>query len=299
MGTRGSPLALRQTEIVAKRLIEHGAEAEIVTVRTSGDLFLDRPLHMISGQGLFVREIDERMLSGEIDLAVHSMKDLPSKRPERLRIAAIMKRDSPCDILLTKDGSGLDDLKSGAVIGTSSMRRAAQLRRARPDLVVRSLRGNLQTRLRKLHAGEYDGIVIAEAGVQRMGYHLGYKVLDPGFFVPSPNQGTIAVVSVAGTEGDALASLIDHRPSREETMVERRIMEVVGGGCLVPMAVFARHLGDRIHVTAEILSKDGERFVRLEDTVPRDGLESAERIGRRLLEMGGDELVREAVEIER
>lgn len=282
-----------------RRLIEHGAEPEIVKVKTSGDLFLDRPLHMISGQGLFVREIDERMLSGEIDLAVHSMKDLPSKRPKKLRIAAILERDSPCDILLTRDGSGLEDLRSGAVIGTSSMRRAAQLRRVRPDLVVRSLRGNLQTRLRKLQAGEYDGIVIAEAGVQRMGYDLSYKVLDLGLFVPSPNQGTIAVVSVAGTEGDAVASLIDHMPSREETLVERRIMEVVGGGCLVPMAVFARHLGDRIYVTAEILSRDGERFVRLEDTVPRDDLEGAERIGRRLLEMGGDELVREAVQIER
>ncbi len=277
----------------------YGIETEIRIIKTSGDMFLDRPLHKISGQGLFVREIDERMLRGEIDLAVHSMKDLPSKRPSKLRIAAVLKRDSPYDILVTKDGSDLDKLESGSIIGTSSLRRTAQLRRARPDLVVRSLRGNLQTRLRKLDAGEYDGIIIAEAGVQRMGYNLHYRVLDPEVFVPSPNQGTIVVVSIAGSRGDELASLIDHKQSREETMVERRIMEVVGGGCLVPMAVHAQHLGDEIRVRAEILSLDGERAVRLEEHLPPGDLERASALGRRLLAMGGGELVREAIEVGR
>ncbi len=277
----------------------YGIETEIRIIKTSGDMFLDRPLHKISGQGLFVREIDERMLRGEIDLAVHSMKDLPSKRPDKLRIAAVLKRDSPYDILVTKDGSDLDKLESGSIIGTSSLRRAAQLRRARPDLVVRSLRGNLQTRLRKLDAGEYDGIIIAEAGVQRMGYNLHYRVLDPEIFVPSPNQGTIVVVSIAGSRGDELASLIDHKQSREETMIERRIMEVVGGGCLVPMAVHAQHLGDEIRVRAEILSVDGGRAVRLEEHLPPGDLERAAALGRRLLAMGGGELVREAIEVGR
>ena len=167
MGSRGSPLALRQTEIVVDQLKELGVDVDLCIVKTSGDVFLDKPLYQLSGWGVFVAEIDDRMLSGEIDLAVHSMKDIPTKRPRELDIAAILRRDSPYDILVTKDGLKLDDLQKGAVVGTSSMRRSAQLKRARPDLQIQSLRGNLQTRLRKLDQGDYDAIVLAEAGVQR------------------------------------------------------------------------------------------------------------------------------------
>ena len=273
-----------------------GVKAELCTVKTSGDVFLDKPLHMLSGWGVFVAEIDDRMIEGRIDLAVHSMKDIPTKRPEGLEIAAVLRRDSPYDILVTKEGSSIDDLKNGAVIGTSSMRRSAQLRRARPDLIIRSLRGNLQTRLRKLKEGEFDAILLAEAGVQRMGLELDYSVLDKEKFVPSANQGTIVVVAKNGTDAHKLVKPLDDSGTRFETMIERRILEAVGGGCIVPMAVHAEAEDGKARVLAEVLSLDGKRFVRLDEVIPLEGhLEAASNLGKRLVDMGGGELVEEAV----
>ncbi len=295
MGTRGSPLALRQTEIVVGLLNEMGVEVELSKVKTNGDVFLDKPLYQLSGWGVFVAEIDDRMLSGEIDLAVHSMKDIPTKRPEELDIAAILKRDSPYDILVTRDGSKLDDLQKGAVVGTSSMRRSAQLRRSRPDLQVKSLRGNLHTRLRKLKTDDYDAIILAEAGVQRMGIDLEYSVLDPEKFVPSANQGTIVVVAKKGTTADQLVRSMDDSATRAETMIERRILETVGGGCVVPVAIHADASGNEARVVAEVLSLDGTRFVRIDEVISLGDLERSSELGRRLLEMGGSALVDEAV----
>lgn len=272
-----------------------GVEANLRIVKTSGDVFLDKPLYQLSGWGVFVAEIDDKMLSGEIDLAVHSMKDIPTKRPEELEIAAILKRDSPYDILVTGDGSMLDDIPKGAAIGTSSMRRAAQLRRSRPDLCIHNLRGNLQTRIRKLNQGDYDAIVLAEAGVQRMGIDLKYTVLDPEKFVSSANQGTIVAVAKKGTVAGRLARSLDDLPTRSETMIERRILETVGGGCVVPVAIHARVSNDEAQVVAEVLSLDGTRFVRIDEIIPAGDLERASELGKRLLEMGGRTLVDEAV----
>lgn len=272
-------------------------EAETCIVKTSGDVFIDKPLHMISGWGVFVAEIDDRMISGQIDLAVHSMKDIPTKRPEQLEISAILKRDSPYDILVSKDGSKLEDLKAGATIGTSSMRRSAQLRRVRPDLVIKSLRGNLQTRLRKLNQGDYDAIVLAEAGVQRMGIETPHCVLDPERFVPSANQGTIVVVTKKGSTAELYSRSLDDMPTRIETMIERKILEAVGGGCIVPMAVHADVKDHACRVVAEVLSLDGKRFVRLDESMPivEGYIEKASDLGQRLVKMGGGELVDEAV----
>ena len=295
MGSRGSPLALRQTEIVVDRLKELGVDVDLCIVKTSGDIFLDKPLYQLSGWGVFVAEIDDRMLSGEIDLAVHSMKDIPTKRPEELDIVAILKRDSPYDILITKDGLKLDEIRKGSTVGTSSMRRAAQLKRARSDLQIHSLRGNLQTRLRKLNQGDYDAIVLAEAGVQRMGIKLEYSVLDPEKFVPSANQGTIVAVAKRGSTADRLVKSLNDSPTRAETMIERRILETVGGGCVVPVAIHAHVSNDTARVVAEVLSLDGTRFVRIDEVIRADDLERAAELGRRLLEMGGRTLVDEAV----
>jgi len=297
IGSRASPLALRQTEIALAELSRAGVDALLCVVKTSGDLFLDRPLHQLSGQGVFCREIDEQMLSGKIDLAVHSMKDLPTKRPPELGIAAVLKRDSPFDILVSRDGSRLDELAAGAVVGTSSMRRSAQLRRERPDLRIANVRGNLQTRLRKLDEGGYDALILALAGLQRMGYDdMDYQVLDGERFVPSANQGTIAVVAMRDTIGEKAAGLIDHAPTRTETLAERAVMERVGGGCVVPMAVHAEHRGGGLRMVAEVLSLDGSRFVRVEEMIPADDyLRSAQELGKRLAEMGGADLVDEAV----
>lgn len=274
---------------------EIGVEANLRIVKTSGDVFLDKPLYQLSGWGVFVAEIDDKMLSGEIDLAVHSMKDIPTKRPEELEIAAILKRDSPYDILVTGDGSMLDDIPKGAAIGTSSMRRAAQLKRSRPDLCIHNLRGNLQTRIKKLNQGDYDAIVLAEAGVQRMGVDLKYSVLDPEKFVPSANQGTIVAVAKKGTVAGRLARSLDDLTTRSETMIERRILETVGGGCVVPVAIHARVSNDEAQVVAEVLSLDGTRFVRIDEIMPAGDLERASELGKRLLEMGGRTLVDEAV----
>ncbi|MEI8003278.1 MAG: hydroxymethylbilane synthase [Methanothrix sp.] len=300
MGSRGSPLAIRQTQIVQEMLVPLGVETDLILVKTSGDVFLDKPLHQLTGFGVFVAEIDERMLSGEIDLAVHSMKDLPTKRPEELIISAILKRDSPFDILLCRNGSAhsLEELKEGATVGTSSMRRTAQLRRARPDLQIISLRGNLQTRLRKLDQGDYDAIVLAKAGLERMGLERDYVQLDGERFVPSANQGTIIVVAKKGSKAEFYSRSLDDAPTRTETMIERKILETVGGGCVVPMAVYATTKNGQARVLAEVLSLDGKRFVRLDENISlQEGnpLSRAEDMGIRLMKMGGRELVDEAV----
>jgi hydroxymethylbilane synthase len=300
VGSRGSPLALRQTEIVQEQLSALGIETHLIKVKTSGDVFLDKPLHQLTGFGVFVAEIDERMLCGEIDLAVHSMKDLPTKRPEELTVSAVLKRDSPYDILLCRNCpvQSLEELKEGAVVGTSSMRRTAQLRRARPDLQITSLRGNLQTRLRKLDQGEFDAIVLAQAGLERMGLERDYLRLDGERFVPSANQGTIIVVARRGSKAELHSRLLDDAPTRTETMIERKILETVGGGCVVPMAVHALTKNGRARVLAEVLSLDGKRFVRVDEIISLqedDPLGRAEDMGRRLMKMGGRELVDEAV----
>jgi hydroxymethylbilane synthase len=300
VGSRGSPLALRQTQIVQEKLLPMGIETERIIVKTSGDVFLDKPLHQLTGFGVFVAEIDELMLSGEIDLAVHSMKDLPTKRPEELAISAVLKRDSPYDILLSSGGPArcLEELEEGAILGTSSMRRAAQLRRARPDLKILSLRGNLQTRLNKLDRGDFDAIVLAEAGLERMGLKRDYLRLDGERFVPSANQGTIIVVARKGSKAELYSRALDDMPTRKETMIERKILETVGGGCVVPMAVHALAKNGRARVLAEILSLDGKRFVRVDENISLDEgdpLSRAEEMGRRLMMMGGRELVEEAV----
>jgi len=284
---------------VQEKLLPQGVETELVLVKTRGDVFLDKPLHQLTGVGVFVAEIDERMLCGEIDLAVHSMKDLPTKRPEELTVSAVLKRDSPYDILLCRNGSAqaLEDLKDGATVGTSSMRRTAQLRRARPDLQIISLRGNLQTRLRKLDGGEYDAIVLAKAGLERMGLERDYAELDGERFVPSANQGTIIVVAKKGSKAELYSRSLDDAPTRTETMIERKILETVGGGCVVPMAVHASVSNGQARVLAEVLSLDGKRFVRLDEmiSIDEDRLSRAEDIGQRLIKMGGRELIEEAV----
>jgi len=290
---------LRQTEIVREKLLALGVETDLVKVKTSGDVFLDKPLHQLAGFGVFVAEIDERMLCGQIDLAVHSMKDLPTKRPEELTISAVLRRDSPYDILISRNGRAecIDDLREGAVVGTSSMRRTAQLRRTRPDLVIMSLRGNLQTRLGKLERGDYDAVVLAEAGLERMGLKMDYARLDGERFVPSANQGTIIVVARKGSVAESKSRQLDDEQTRRETMIERKILESVGGGCVVPMAVHARVCGSRARVLAEVLSLDGKRFVRLDEEIILDdeAMNRAEDLGQRLMKMGGRELVDEAV----
>jgi hydroxymethylbilane synthase len=298
LGTRGSALAIAQADLVTGMLEEKGHELTRNVIKTSGDVFTDRPLHEVAGVGVFVRELDDRMIEGEVDIAVHSMKDLPTVRPPELAIAAVLKRDSPYDVLLTADGSTLDELPEGAIIGTTSMRRRAQLLRYRPDINVEDLRGNINTRIKKLEAGQYDGIMLAEAGLQRMGWEMDVQRLPASSFCPSANQGTIVVVTRAEDEAERACSVLNHERSRIETEVERLLITDVEGGCIVPIGSFARmnEDGDEIHVLVEVLAVDGTREVRIEDDIPvRNYREHAQSIGRMLVEMGGKELVRAAV----
>lgn len=316
IGTRGSKLALAQAEIVASRLSSAGIETEIRIIKTVGDVDTDNPLHKLPGIGVFVREIDEYSLAGDIDIAVHSMKDLPTVRPEKLVTAAILKRDPPYDVLITRDGVCLAELPAGAVIGTSSMRRIAQMRRFRSDLEIADLRGNINTRMKKLRDGDYDGIILAEAGLVRLGWDIGFERLDPDSFIPSANQGTIAVATLRGSEAEDAVRMLDHHQTRIETEIERIVIGVLGGGCSIPIGAFAEMVGSSIsgissgadatgaasevaggdvRVRAEVLAMDGRRHVRVDETIPPDGYAlHARRVGDALKAAGGDTLVKEA-----
>lgn len=300
IGTRGSRLALTQTRHVAKLLAEKGFETGEQIIKTDGDRFTDRPLYQVSaGVGAFVRELDEIMVSDGIEIAVHSMKDLPTERPPELVTAAVLKRDSPYDVLLTKDGKTIDEMPPGSVIGTSSLRRRAQLMRYRGDLVVEDLRGNIDTRLRKLEEGQYDAIILAEAGLERMGWdHIVRSRLPVDDFCPSPNQGTVAVVALAETPAVDAVSLLDDEKSRIETAVERLVIKDLDGGCTTPIGSFAAFDkdGKTIYVRAEVLSCDGSRSIRVSEHIPADDwAAAAAELGKKLAASGGKELAEEAV----
>jgi hydroxymethylbilane synthase len=271
IGTRGSKLALLQTGIVAKKLADLGIGTEQVIIHTAGDATTQVPLHEIGGQGVFVRVLDDAILAGEIDCAVHSMKDIPAYRPSGLITAAILKRDSAADFIAYR-GS----LSAVKVVGTSSTRRCAQLLRHDPSVTVRDLRGNVDTRIRKLGSGEYDAIILAEAGLTRMGIRIQGEQLPPEKFVPSPNQGTIAVVSRADPSLREVLSALDHPHTRTDVMIERAVMEQLGGGCFTPLGIYCRSG----HLIAEVLSLDGTRGERIEMDVKT--IDEAREHGRQL-----------------
>lgn len=297
IGTRGSALALAQADIVARMLANRGIETSRKIIKTTGDRFTDRPLHEVAGVGAFVRELDDRMMEGAIDIAVHSMKDLPTNRPKGLTTSAALERDSPNDVLLTKDGTKLDDLPKGALIGTTSMRRRAQLLRYRPDLHIKDLRGNINTRMKKLENGHYDGIMLAEAGLQRMKWELDVERLDVERFCPSANQGTIAIVTPTGSEAESVTSQLNHTQTRITTDIERMVIKEVEGGCIAPIGSFSHFINkNEVRVLAEVLSLDGTRQVRIDEVIPlEDYSDHASRLGRKLVAMGGKDLVKEAI----
>jgi hydroxymethylbilane synthase len=255
IGTRGSKLALVQTETVIKKLTAIGIDATYTIISTQGDTTTGVPLHEIGGQGVFVRALDDAILEGKIDCAVHSMKDIPAYRPCGLITAAILKRDSAADFIAYNDT--IADVRT---VGSSSTRRRAQLLRHDPDLIVRDLRGNVDTRLRKLANLEYDAILLAEAGLTRLGLRVKGERLNPDTFVPSPNQGTVAVVSRADPSLREVLSALDHPQTRTDVMSERAVMEQLGGGCYTPLGIYCR----AGHLIAEVLSLDGSRTERIE-----------------------------------
>ncbi|WNY25334.1 hydroxymethylbilane synthase [Methanolapillus millepedarum] len=300
IGTRGSNLALVQTRKVAELLKEKGFPTTEQIIKTDGDRFTDRPLYQVStGVGAFVRELDDAMIADGIEIAVHSMKDLPTIRPPELVTAAVLERDSPYDVLLTKEGLTIDELPKNAIIGTSSMRRRAQLLRYRPDLQIEELRGNIDTRLRKLNEGQYDGILLAEAGLERMGWDDIVRVRLPiDEFCPSPNQGTVAVVALAGTPAVEAVSLLNHLSSQIETQTERLVVKDLEGGCTTPIGSYAKFEpnGKKIRVRAEVLSCDGTKSIKVDEKISVENWKAeAEMLGKKLAESGGKMLAEEAI----
>jgi len=282
IGTRGSRLAMVQADIVCTILKKRGIDVEKVIITTEGDSDTTVPLHEIGGQGVFVRALDDAILSREIDAAVHSMKDIPAVRPPGLLTSAILRRDSPADYL-----AHTIPVAEIHTIGTSSTRRRAQLLRHDPDLCMTGLRGNVDTRLRKLVKGEFDAIVLAEAGIERLGINVPGERLPPETFVPSPNQGAIAVVGRSDPSLTELLSILDDNSTRRDVAIERAVMEQLGGGCYTPQGIYCREG----HLIAEVLSLDGTRCVRIEEDVT--GIEAARERGRELRVRARD-LIQEA-----
>ena len=240
IGTRASKLALWQANWVQSALNEKfpGQKVELVTIKTKGDKILDVPLAKVGGKGLFVKEIEQALLEGRIDLAVHSMKDMPAEIPQGLCIGAVPQREDPADVLVSKDGLVFSALKSGAVIGTSSLRRAAQLRHVRPDIVIMPLRGNLDTRLKKLQSENLDAIVLAAAGIKRLNLEQRItEYLPADIMLPAVGQGALCIERRQDDRRiEPLLATLDHPSTRAVVMGERTFLNRLGGSCQVPIA---------------------------------------------------------------
>jgi len=259
IGTRGSRLALVQAEAVAAGLRARGAVVEIVPIRTSGDQLAEVALADFGGKALFIKEVEDALRVGHVDVAVHSLKDMPAALPPELTLAAFPPREDPADVLVTRDGRGLADLPAGARVGTSSLRRRVLLLRMRPDLRDEPIRGNVDTRLRKLAEGHYDGIVLARAGLLRLGIEPpGTMGLPVDQFPPAAGQGILGVEARAGEAPllELLATL-DHTETRIQAEAERAFLHRLGAGCHTPVAGFARLDAAALSVAGLVASVDG------------------------------------------
>jgi hydroxymethylbilane synthase len=264
LATRGSALALAQARAVANELVARGARVEVIAIRTEGDRRAEARLAAIGGKGLFVREIEQALLRGEADIAVHSLKDLPADLPAGLALPVFPEREDPRDVLVTREPGTLDDLPGGAVVGTSGPRRRALMLALRPDLVVTPIRGNVDTRLAKLAGGEWAAVLLAAAGLRRLGLTPRHAVmLAPDVFVPAIGQGVLAVQARAA-DAATLAALqpLDHAPTRVCALAERAFLARLGASCVTPMAAHARLVNGRVVMDAVVASEDGGRVLR-------------------------------------
>jgi hydroxymethylbilane synthase len=260
IGSRGSQLALWQANYVKERLEARGVECRIEIIKTTGDKIQDAPLNKIGGKGLFTKEIEEALLAGTIDCAVHSLKDLPTETPKGLTIAAIPERADPYDVMI---GGKLRTLKFGARVGTSSLRRISQLRRLRQDLDIQSIRGNLDTRIMKVERGEYDAIVLAAAGLQRLGWGaIISEVFRPDIILPAVGQGALAIETCEEGAGFEACAPLDHPWTRLPVMAERAMLAELGGGCQVPIGAFGTLEHTELFLTGAVFSPDGSAMIR-------------------------------------
>lgn len=294
IGSRGSKLALWQAEWVKARLAERGYPAEIVVIKTTGDKILDVPLARIGGKGVFTKEIEEALLAGTVDLAVHSLKDLPTTLPEGLAIAAMPQREDPRDVLV---GTTLASLAPGARVGTGSLRRAAQVRALRPDAQVLDVRGNVDTRIRKLEEGQYDALVMASAGLTRLGLEgkIG-EYLDPEHFLPAVAQGALAIETLRDGPAWEICRTLHDAESAAAVAAERSLLEHLGGGCQVPLGAHATAHGDTLRLCALVISPDGGRQVRREARASlADPAALGATVARELLDSGAQQIIEETL----
>jgi len=261
IGTRGSKLALWQANWAREALEGGGAQVALEVIKTRGDQILDTPFTEIEGKGLFTKELDDALLSGRIDIAVHSLKDLPTELPEGLSIGALGEREDVRDALVGRGSETLETLKKGARVGTSSPRRQALLMHERPDLLIESIRGNVDTRIRKLEEGSLDAIVLATAGLTRLG--LADRItqrLPADRFVPAPGQGAVAVLVRTGEE--AKVKGLENGQTRSAVTAERTLLETLGGGCKVPIGAWGRLVNGELTLDGVVASIDGQSLVR-------------------------------------
>ena len=296
IGTRGSKLALWQANFIADKIRKNNPalEVEIVKVQTQGDKILDAPLAKIGGKGLFTKELELQLLAGKINLAVHSLKDVPTELDEKFKIAAITRRQNPFDAFVSNNFKTFDELPEGAVIGTSSLRRAAQILILRPDLKIKNLRGNVDTRLKKLDAGEFDAEILATAGLERLGYssrinHTLTKI------IPAAGQGALAIEICADDfETFDAINFLNDAETCAAVKVERDFLQVVGGGCQIPVGIFAQVDGEKISARAIISSLDGKNFVQDSAVGLLKNLEDfGKDFAEKLLAEGGREILHE------
>jgi hydroxymethylbilane synthase len=294
IGTRGSMLAKWQAESVRKKLfVATGMEAGIVIIKTSGDKMQQAPLTQIGGKGIFIKELEEALLEETIDLAVHSVKDVPTDIPSRFMFPAVCRRDDVRDCLI---GSTLANLRHGARVGTSSLRRQAQLRHLRPDLDLRDVRGNVDTRLRKVESGEYEAVMVAKAGLDRLGLSTRIsEVLSPDVCMPAVGQGAIAVeCRLKDTEAGDLLAPLDDAETRTAIIAERALLGALQGGCQVPLGAWARVERGELLLDACVCSVDGSQYVKQRATAPPDqAAQLGEHMARVLIEAGARSILEE------
>jgi hydroxymethylbilane synthase len=296
IGTRGSALAVWQAEWVRSQLLalypDH--EVELVRIKTTGDKITDVPLAQVGGKGLFVKEIETALLEGRVDLAVHSMKDMPAEIPPGLCIGAIPEREDPSDVLISRNGHSFRHLPKGAHVGSSSLRRGAQVRHLRPDMNVRPLRGNLDTRIRKLKTESLDAIIVAAAGVRRLGLedHI-TEYLPETIMLPAIGQGALSIETREDEKSRRLVAPMDHQETRLAVESERAFLSRLEGGCQVPIAAKAKVHGDRIELNGLVAEVDGSVLLREKIAGPVNEHKAlGKELANRLLEKGGADILK-------